>query len=132
MRQGFQPLADSRTNKRPPEQIIALRHKPKKPGFSQFLGGVSIFSKKTRFLVTPKISETGFLPKSPTVTKDSRKNPVSRHPAHPSEKNLASPAPNIGLCSRGFNRRVIGNRPVQKPIPIQESLIFGGGEQPDF
>jgi hypothetical protein len=33
MRQGFKPLADSRTNKRPPEQIIALRHKPSETGF---------------------------------------------------------------------------------------------------
>ena len=37
------------------------------------------------------------------------------------------------LCRRGFNRRVDGKSSGDwKPIPIQESLIFGGGEQPDF
>ncbi|WP_363319138.1 hypothetical protein [Microcoleus sp. PH2017_01_SCD_O_A] len=39
----------------------------------------------------------------------------------------------FGLCRRGFNRRVDGKSwDDWKPIPIQESLIFDGGEQPDF
>ncbi|WP_341734756.1 hypothetical protein, partial [Microcoleus sp. EPA2] len=38
----------------------------------------------------PKISETGFLPKSPTVTKDSQKNPVSRHTSNNSESKIVA------------------------------------------
>ncbi|TAG96253.1 MAG: hypothetical protein EAZ18_05585 [Oscillatoriales cyanobacterium] len=51
----------------------------KKPGFSQFFCGVSIFSEKTRFLATHKTEETGFFAVFLWCIDILGKNPVSGH-----------------------------------------------------
>ena len=51
----------------------------KKPGFSQFFLGVSIFWEKNRFLATHTTEETGFLAVFRWCIDVFGKNPVSGH-----------------------------------------------------
>ena len=54
-----------------------------KPGFFRDFSYSHQIVAETRFLPTPLIPETGFLPRFLVLTPNCRRNPVSPHPAHP-------------------------------------------------
>ncbi|WP_341733939.1 hypothetical protein, partial [Microcoleus sp. EPA2] len=67
------------------------------------------------------ISETGFLPKSPTVINDSGKNPVSRHPAHP---RLGHKPKKPGFSQFFGCINILEKNPVSRPTPNLRNRVF--------